>query len=383
VTPSPDHAECWIVSQNHMSRRSPLRKLLITITAAAISAVIASLVWQTTPHVTGPAVSPHVRSSIVFGIADNALLGETAKVQASQLAAMRSIGITSVRVDANWGLIQPSSPMIFDWTELDQEVRSIRSADMSVDLIIDGCPPWAALDKSTVAFTQPASSTQYATWAADVARRYSRQGVTYFEIWNEPNIKLFWHPKPDPAAYTADLKAAYTAIKAVDPSAFVIAGGLAPLSDNGTNYSPASFLEAMYGDGAKGSFDAVAYHPYDFPLMPDTYEPYSGWSWMAETSPSVRSIMISNGDSTKPIWITEFGSPTNGRSGTLALAQRTQLSQALAYVKKTNWIGAIYIYTWQDGIPGPKGDEGFGLLTYNGLPKPAFFTVASALTKKP
>ena len=29
---------------------------------------------------------------------------------------------------------------------------------------------------------------------------------------------------------------------------------------------------------------------------------------MAETSPSVRRIMISNGDSNKPIWITEFGS---------------------------------------------------------------------------
>lgn len=366
-----------------MSRRSPLRKLLITVTAAAILAVIVNLIWETTPDVNGNGVSPHIRNSIVFGMADNALLGETAKVQASQLAAMRSIGITSVRVDANWSLIQPSGPMRFDWTKLDQEIRSIRSAGMSVDLIIDGCPPWAALGKSNYAFTQPALSTQYATWAADVARRYSRQGVTYFEIWNEPNIQLFWRPIPDPAAYTADLKAAYAAIKAVDPSAFIIAGGLAPVSDNGTNYSPTSFLEAMYGDGAKGSFDAVAYHPYDYPFMPDTYEPESGWSWMAETSPSVRSIMISNGDSNKPIWITEFGSQSNGRSGALALAQRTQLAQALAFVKETNWIDAIYIYTWQDRFSGPKRDEGFGLLTYSGLPKPAFFAVASALTNKP
>ena len=37
------------------------------------------------------------------------------------------------------------------------------------------------------------------------------------------------------------------------------------MSDNGTNYSPTSFLEAMYGDGAKGSFDAVAYHPSIIP----------------------------------------------------------------------------------------------------------------------
>jgi polysaccharide biosynthesis protein PslG len=365
-----------------MSRRSPLRKLLITVTAAAIITVIVNLIWETTPDMNGDAASPH-RSSIVFGMADNALLGETAKVQASQLAAMRSIGITSVRVDANWSLVQPSGPMRFDWTTLDQEIRSIRSVGMSVDLIIDGCPPWAALGKSNYAFTQPALSTQYATWAADVARRYSVQGVTYFEIWNEPNIKLFWSPKPDPAAYTADLKAAYAAIKAVDPSALIIAGGLAPSSDSGHSYSPTSFLEAMYGDGAKGGFDAIAYHPYSYPLMPDTYEPGSGWSQMAETSPSVRSIMISNGDSNKPIWITEFGSPSNGPLGTLALSQRTQISEAIAYVKETNWVGAIYIYTWQDEASSPKGYKDFGLLTYNGLPKPVLFAVASALTNKP
>jgi polysaccharide biosynthesis protein PslG len=366
-----------------MLRRSPLRKLLITVTAAAMLAVIVNLIWETTPDVNGDATGSNIRNSIVFGMADNALLGEAAKVQASQLAAMRSIGITSVRVDANWSLIQPNGPTRFDWTKLDQEIKSIRSAGMSVDLIIDGCPPWAALGKSNYAFTQPALSTQFAAWAADVARRYSRQGVTYYEIWNEPNIKLFWRPKPDPAAYTADLKAAYAAIKAADPSAFIIAGGTAPASDSGHSYSPTSFLEAMYRDGAKGSFDAVAYHPYSYPVMPDTYEPGSGWSQMAETSPSVRSIMISNGDSNKPIWITEFGAPSNGGSGALALSQRTQLSQALAYVKKTNWIGGIYLYTWQDGSPRLKGDGDFGLLTYNGLPKPAFFAVVSALTNKP
>ena len=134
-----------------------------------------------------------------------------------------------------------------------------------------------------------------------------------FEIWNEPNIALFWQPKPDPSAYTADLVAAYSAIKAVDPSAFVISGGLAPTVTKNHNISAIDFLKAMYADGAKGSFDAFGYHPYSFPELPDSNE--SGWSQMARTSPSLRSVMIRNGDGNKPIWVTEFGAPSGGPAG--------------------------------------------------------------------
>src|ERR1019366_1579606 len=140
-----------------------------------------------------------------FGIADPDLILETATVQASQLAAMKAIGITSVRLDARWNWVQPSGPRTFDWTQLDRVVSSARAAGMSVDLIIDGCPPWAALaGTSGDPSPQPASSAQYATWAAEVAARYARKGVKMFEIWNEPNNAIFWQPKPNPAAYTAD-----------------------------------------------------------------------------------------------------------------------------------------------------------------------------------
>ena len=323
---------------------------------------------------------PHRSFPAFFGIADNGLLTETSSAQSSQLRAMKEIGITSVRVDADWSTVQPESPTIFDWANLDREVNSIRTAGMSVDLIIDGCPQWAALAGAAKDHSpQPASSAQYATWASDVARRYAPKGVRAFEIWNEPNIVRFWQPKPNPAAYTADLVAAYAAIKAVDPSAFVISGGLARAVTDGTNYSPIDFLKAMYADGARGSFDALGYHPYSFPALPDTYESLSAWSQMAQTAPSIRNVMKNNGDSRKPIWITEFGVPSIGPSGVGEAAQRTALYQAIAYVRRTSWIGAFYIYTWQDGATEPWTDNGFGLLTSNGHPKLAYSTVAQLI----
>lgn len=318
----------------------------------------------------------------IFGIADNDLFGQPAKIQAAQFSAMKSIGMTSVRVDANWREVQPAGPENFNWSALDQEVQSIRSAGMSVDLIIDGCPSWAAVPGArNDMFAQPASSAQFATWAAEVATHYRNMGVRYFEIWNEPNLNKFWHPRPNPSAYTADLVAAYASIKKADPAAIVISGGLSPASDNGINFAPVTFLAKMYRDGVKGSFDYLGDHPYSYPLLPDTYSPSSAWSAMDETNPSIRSIMIANGDSSKKIWITEFGAPATGRLDLSPTAQSKALTQALTYVSKVDWIAAFYIYSWRDTSAIPTGTSSFGLETFNGTPKPAYYAVSEALRR--
>jgi hypothetical protein len=332
-----------------------------------------------------PAPSP-VRSTaasataVVYGISDPELPSENATVQAGQLKAMKAMGITSVRVDANWNSGQPSSADSYNWAPLDETVASIQQAGMSADLIIDGCPRWAAVSSAAGdQFAQPASAAQFATWAAAVAARYRSKGVKYFEIWNEPNLAVFWAPKPNPAAYTSDLKAAYTAIKAVDPTAVVLSGGLAPADNDGTNDDPRTFLAAMYADGAKGSFDGLGFHPYSYPDAPDTETSWSGWSMMSQTSPSIRSIMTANGDSAKKIWITEYGAPTSGPNSVGVAGQSTDLAQAISQVQKLGWIGSLYIYTWSDSSSLQADQNGFGLLTADNVKKPAYSTVASAL----
>ena len=341
----------------------------------AATLIVVSLV------VNGVIISP--TSIPRFGISDPYFVGESAAVQASQLAAMKAVGITSLRLDADWDYVQYGGPGTFDWTQLDQAVNSARAAGMSVDLIIDGCPPWAALaDTRGDPSPTPASPALYASWAAVVAARYAPKGVSTFEIWNEPNNVVFWSPKVNPSAYTADLVAAYSAIKAVDRSAFVISGGLAPEPTDGANMSAIDFLKAMYADGAKGSFDALGYHPYCFPAPPNTYESWSAWSQMAQTSPSIRSVMASNGDRGKQIWITEFGAPTGGPGGVGEAAQGTALTQAIADAKATNWIGALYIYDWQDRgtYPGSSASQDwFGLLTAAGSQKPVYGEVTRAI----
>ena len=206
------------------------------------------------------------------------------------------------------------------------------------------------------------------------------QGVTDFEIWNEPNNIAFWQPAPNAAAYTTLLRDSYAAIKAVDPSALVITGGLAPEPDDGTNIDATTFVTEMFADGAKGSFNALGFHPYSFPALPNTYEPWSGWSQMGQTPTSLESILSANGDASVPLWLTEYGAPTSGPDGVGDTAQAEALTQAIADAKSTSWIGALYIYTYEDSGNDPSTDEDwFGLLNSDGTPKPAFAAVGAAI----
>jgi hypothetical protein len=367
------------------------RQVFVPATVAALGCVIgAGLLWhskngaeagQDKPAASRHAVRPHV---VKFGVSDPKLIHESSKVQAAQLARMRSIGIKAIRLDANWDWVQFGGPQSFDWTQLDSEVHAARAAKMSVDLVIDGCPPWAAPPGVTPnTATRPASAQQFAGWARDVVTRYAPLGVKDYEIWNEPNDTKFWWPKPNPVFYTKMLKDSYRAIKGVDRSAFVIAGGLAPVVTRGSNIDPITFLRGMYTSGAKPYFQADALHPYSFPALPGTYETWSGWSQMSATNPSIRSVMRKHKDGRKPIWITEFGAPSNGPKGIGANGEAAELRQAIAISKATRWIGAFFVYTWQDAGTDPRMNaDWFGLVTTRDKAKAAYWAVKRAIAKK-
>jgi hypothetical protein len=77
-----------------------------------------------------------------------------------------------------------------------------------------------------------------------VARRYGPGGdfwkanpqldpqpVRTYEVWNEPNVKIFWPPQADPEAYAALFDVAQAALRRVQPGARVVTAGLAPFQD--------------------------------------------------------------------------------------------------------------------------------------------------------
>jgi polysaccharide biosynthesis protein PslG len=303
------------------------------------------------------------------------------RVISSQLRGMKFLGVNAVRFEANWRWIQPTGPTKFYWARLDREVRLARAAHMTVDLVINDCPAWAAIPMAVGrTWPQPKSAEQYGTFAENVAERYAPRGVKLFEIWNEPNDSKYFQPVANVAAYTKMLIAAYKAIKKVDKSAFIISGGLAPVNRGHGSYAPIGFLQAMYANGAKGHFDALGDHPYSYPLPPNKYKPWSWWAQMSRTRPSLRSVMARHHDSGKRIWITEYGAPSAGPHGVGQKGQATELSQAVLDSKSTSWIGAIFLYSWQDRGRNPSHNgDWFGLLTFGGRKKAAYWAVKAAI----
>lgn len=347
---------------------------------------------KTTPKVTvhhpAPVAEQPKQVTKRFGIAaGSSLAGLSDSELNNRLAGMQAMNAGWVRFDFDWSNIQPDSANSYSWNNYDRLVAASNSHNLKVLAILDFTPGWARPNGCDSSHCGPKDNAAYARFAAVAVNRYKGQGVTAWEIWNEPNSPDFWQPKADPAAYTDMLAQSFNAIHSADPTAVVITGGLSPQSTGDKSYAPVDFLKAVYQNGGKPYFDAVADHPYTFPLTPKSNH-NQAWNQMAAARDSMRSVMIENGDSAKKIWITEFGSPTGGPGPVATLAnpnlaagpfvvdqplQARILADAVELYKSYDWAGPFFYYSYMDaGTTNDTNENFFGLVTESGQHKQAY-----------
>ncbi len=349
-------------------------------------------------NIPAPATS-FVTDQQALGIAAGSSLPSLDDQQlASRLDGIKASGARWIRLDFDWSLIQPKDSQTYDWAEYDRIVGAINARNIAILAILDYTPAWARQSScSSTNKCAPASTSQFASFAAAAAHRYETKGLHYWEIWNEPNNLVFWQPAANPMQYTALLHDTYIALHTADLQAYVITAGLSPQATGNGSYAPYDFLAGMYAAGAHGYFDAVADHPYTFPLTPaDNAD--DAWTQMARPNLSLRSLMVANGDGGKKIWITEFGAPTGG-PGPVSTVSNPNLSanpfvvdegrQALILTDAINlyhtydWAGPFFYYTYQDAGTDPSTNENFfGLITAPGIQKQAYAVFQAAATKQ-
>jgi hypothetical protein len=291
-----------------------------------------------------------------------------------ELDAMARAGARWLRFDFNWSVVQCRGPRSWNWAPFDRVVAAARARGIEVLALIAYTPAWARPAGTTSKYAP--DPTRFAVFARAVAQRYAPRGVHAYEIWNEPNHAAFWMPAPDPAAYTRLLRAAYAAVKSVDPAATVVSGGTAPAATDGTNYAPVDFVQAMYANGAAGSFDALGHHPYTFPVSPWDSHAWNAWYQMFGTTPSLRSLMEANGDGAKQIWATEYGAPTNGPVGSSFVSEAAQarlVGHAFPLFRSYSWAGPLLWYSGRDlGSRRTTRENFFGVLRRDFSRKPAY-----------
>ena len=324
---------------------------------------------ETSTGATGSAAI--VDSPATIGVADSNIWSLDEAGVDQNLSELQSIGVTSVRLPIPWTFIE-SQNGTFTWSKMDTIIAAARARGMSIVGTITGNPAW----DGTVGIGQP-NVQEYASFASAVASRYSSE-ISAFEIWNEENSQGFFAGPKSAEVYTAVLKAAYTAIKAVDPTATVLVGGLASVANiAGLNQSPQNFLSQILADGAAGYFDAVAFHPYNLGTQ------LSAGAGLAESAlnqlNALRANLNSYGLNGIEIWATEYGEPT-----TPGLASPAQQAAYIANfviewqaLSKTLNLGPAYLYTTRDSASGVLNDEyNYGLFYTDGTPKPAALIVA-------
>jgi hypothetical protein len=306
-------------------------------------------------------------------------------------------GITWARFDLSWEDVQWNNSTSYDWSGLDRIVSDAAVHHLKLLPDIGYAPKWARISScNSTDSCPPADVSAFATFVKAAVERYTPQGITNWEIWNEPNNWHFWSPRPDANAYTQLLKAGYTAVKSVNSSATVIAAGLSPAVNDSKHIAPIDFLKEMYANGARPYFDAIAMHPYAFPADPSQYTSWSAWSQMSQTNPSLRSVMTQYGDANKKIWLTEYGAPTGG-PGTQAWVgypdindssvdhvtdalQSQLIINGITSADAYSWAGPIFIYSYQDlGTATDTIENFFGIKRKNGTLKPVYTALKKLL----
>jgi hypothetical protein len=204
-----------------------------------------------------------------------------------------------------------------------------------------------------------------------------RKPVQAWQIWNEPNFKYFV-ARPNPAEYGKLVKLSNTAIKAVDPSAQIVLGGLFARPIEATfhknppqAYFAADFLEGMYEStpGIKSKFQGYALHPYT-----------GSWKNLNSRIEEVRRVLKANHDIGKGLYLTEVGwsseAPQQGNSFAKGIAgQARELKGAfrLFSANQRKWnLQRIFWFSISDYAGLCNFCGGSGLFRSGFVPKPAW-----------
>jgi hypothetical protein len=329
-----------------------------------------------TPKVTAAAATTY---RVPVGSQFHGLWSNYTDTQRTQvLDRLKAAGVTSIRVDLSWVMLQPNGPTSYDaWgvSFVDKIVKMANDRGMKPLMTLWLTPTWANGDTGyRTAPTNPADYARVAQWAAT---RYKGK-VVGWEVWNEPNSPSFL-TGADPAVYARLLKAAYPAIKAADPTVPVLFAGV--------EYNDDAWIKKVYDNGVQGSFDVLATHPYMGIADADPTTPDDGTMWTMTHVAAIHNLMAARGDGAKPIWFTEFGWSTHGNAANEANWNRgvSEATQSTYLVRAANMISANYPYVqrmyWyadRDSTTGTIQYNNYGLFRLDYSAKPAVAGLATA-----
>jgi polysaccharide biosynthesis protein PslG len=307
-------------------------------------------------------------------------------------ANMQAAGVRTLRIVFLWPSIQSAAGHPYSWSSIDAKVEAAAMHGIAVQPVLIGTPSFLTgcserdcqvrLPNKT-----PEGSAAWQAFLAAAATRYGPDGqfwtehpeldpqpVRLWEIWNEENnFNSAGQPRVTPQEFTDLLKISREALRRVDPNAETMVGGMfgTPHGSTDPRVTAWGFTQGLYEAGAAPYFDAIALHPYSTKVPGVAYQ-----------MNRVRHVMVANGDSQTPMYVTEIGwgsdaAHVNHEFVTTVSGQARNLADAfnvfVSNRKRWNLRGVNW-FDWRDPPPG-KGLCAFcyssGLYFNDGTPKPS------------
>ena len=295
--------------------------------------------------------------------------------------------VGTVRRLVYWPGIEPRRGQ-FNWAGLDRIVGRLASKGIAMLPVVYGSPRYIARSPNVPPVHSAKKLRVWRKFLAQAVKRYGTGGFYWtapglyplqhpgkaalpirdWQIWNEPNLKKFFAPRPSVPQYATLVRSAHRAILGADPRANLV---LAGMSGRGQP-SDKKFLNRFYAaHQIQGSFEAVAINPYA-PQVPQ----------VGRKIRRIRGVMRRHGDKRTPVWITELGWGSHQpdrfglNKGPKGQKRMLQKSFRLILHHRRAWhVKRLIWFDFRDP-PASRGGCSFcgsaGLLKHGGKPKPAW-----------
>jgi polysaccharide biosynthesis protein PslG len=319
------------------------------------------------------------------------------------LTMARDAGLGWVRQQIHWS-DQEGPAGNYAWGELDGIVDSVNAYGLKLLISITSAPSFYTANGNNGLPQDPQALGNFVAALAD----HYRGRVQAIEIWNEQNLAVEnggWVTEADAGYYVELLKVAYTRIKEIDPSIYVVAGPPASTAVNspGIALSDEAYFRAMYAyqEGIiRNYFDIQAVHPGGSANPPDTLWPDNpshadGWTtdrtFYFRRVEDIRKLMEEYGMADHQIWITEYGWATQNGTPGFEFGNQVSYEQQADYIvgamrltkEKYPWVGNMILWNLNFGpLKAQDGDPlneqaSFSILNGDYSPRPAYLAIQS------
>ncbi len=311
------------------------------------------------------------------------------------LLDVRAVGAQLVRIPVPWSVAAPANPPpgfeasnpndpSYNWSELDGLVQSAVGAGLEPIIDITTPPTWA--EEPVGGGVQRPSPAQLGMFAHAAASRFNGStpglpAVRYWEVWNEPNLSLFFEPQIQSgvpvsvAAYRTMVNDFAAGVHGAGAGDVVIGGSLFPngISRPGiTAIAPLEFTRRLFclsgGSHPRRicntavAVDVWSVHPYTSG-GPATRPANPNNIWIANLHSLTNVVQAAQrlGTLTSKYrvqtWVTEFSWDSNppNPGGVPVALQRRWVAETLY----RGWQAGINVFTWFMLRDQPMGSSPF------------------------